>query len=105
MCFVSPCEQIRDRQQVALLRPRRHAGRRTDALNVEEHAGNLRVVREPDELAHQRDARAGGRRERARAGPSGADHHAAAASSSSAWMNAYCCCSVSGSTRYARRTP
>ena len=37
---------------------------------------DLGVVREPDELAHQRDARARRRRERARARPSRADHHA-----------------------------
>ena len=56
--------QIRDRQQIALLRARRHAGGRAGALNVEEDAGNLGVVRESDELAHQRDARARRRRER-----------------------------------------
>ena len=60
MCLVSPCDAYAMRQQVALLRARRHAGGRPGALNVEEHGGNLGVVGEPDELLHQRDARARG---------------------------------------------
>ena len=38
--------------------------------------GHLGVVRQAGELAHQRDAGAGGRRHRPRARPAGADHHA-----------------------------
>jgi hypothetical protein len=63
-------------QDVALLRAGRHAGRGTDALDVEDHGRDLGVVGEPDELAHQRDARAAGRGERTRAVPGGAEHHA-----------------------------
>ncbi len=63
-------------QEVALLRARGHAGRRADALHVDDHRRDLGVVRQADELAHQRDAGARRRRERARAGPAGADHHA-----------------------------
>ena len=62
--------------QVALLRARRHAGRRTGALHVEDHRRDLGVVGQADELVHQRDARTRRRRERARAGPRRADHHA-----------------------------
>ena len=68
--------RVRARQDVALLRARRHAGRRPRTLHVDEHDRDLRVVGEPDELAHQRDARAGGRGERASAVPARADDHA-----------------------------
>ena len=64
------------RADVALLRARRHAGGRTDPLHVEHHRRNLGVVGESEELLHQRDAGTGGRGERARAVPVGADHHA-----------------------------
>ena len=63
-------------QQVALLRARRHAGRGTGALHVDDHGRNLGEVGEAEELLHQRDAGAGGRREGARAVPARADHHA-----------------------------
>ena len=66
----------RSDQDVALLRARRHAGRRARALHVEDDRRDLGVVREADELAHQRDAGARRRRERARAVPRRADHHA-----------------------------
>ena len=42
--------------QVALLRARRHAGRRAGALHVEDHRRDLGVVGQADELVHQRDA-------------------------------------------------
>ncbi len=64
------------RHDVALLCPRRHARRGSDALDVEQHRGNLGVVGETDELVHQRNARAAGRREGARTVPGGADHGA-----------------------------
>ena len=66
----------RGREQVALRRARRQAGRRADALDVEDHRRRFRVVREARELAHQRDAGAGRRRHRPRARPARADHHA-----------------------------
>ena len=47
-----------------------------DALHVDDDRGDLGVVGEADELVHQRDARARGRGEGARAVPGGADHHA-----------------------------
>ncbi len=68
--------RVRAHHQVALLRARRHAGRRTGALHVDDHRRDLGVVREADELVHQRDARTRGRRERARARPRCADDHA-----------------------------
>ena len=54
----------------------RQAGRRADALDVEDHRRQLGVVGQAGELGHQRDARAGGRRHRAGARPRRADHHA-----------------------------
>ena len=51
-------------------------GRGADALHVEDDRRDLGVVAEPDELRHEGDARAGGRRHRARARPAGAEHHA-----------------------------
>ena len=63
-------------QQVALLRARGHAGGGPDALDIDDHRRNLGVIGEPQQLIHQRDARAGGGGERARAVPGGADHHA-----------------------------
>ena len=62
--------------QVPLLRARRHAGRRTGPLHVEDDGRHFGVVREADELGHQRDPGTRRRRERARAGPRRADHHA-----------------------------
>ena len=58
---------------VGLLRARRHARRGAAALDVEQHHRHLGEVGEPQELAHQRDAGAGGGRERARAVPAAAD--------------------------------
>src|SRR5262249_10828905 len=64
------------RDQVALLRARRHAGRRPGALHVEYYRGNFGEVGQAQKLLHQRDAgtRRGG--EGARAVPGGADHDA-----------------------------
>ena len=62
--------------QVGLLRARRHAGGRAAALHVDDRRRDLGEVGEADELGHQRHARAGRRRERARAVPARADHHA-----------------------------
>ena len=62
--------------QVRLLGPRRHAGRRAAALDVEDHRGDFGEIGEADEFLHQRDARAGGRGEGARAVPRRADDHA-----------------------------
>ena len=64
------------REHVRLLGARRHAGRRPAALHVDQHDRDLGEIGEPDELAHQRDAGAGGRGERARAVPAGADRDA-----------------------------
>ena len=61
---------------IALLRARRHAGRRAGALHVEDHRGDLGEIGEPEEFLHQRDAGPGGGREGARAVPRRADHHA-----------------------------
>ena len=65
-----------DEPDVRLRRARRQAGRRADALDVEDHDRHLRVVREAGELRHQRDARAGRRGHRPRARPARADGHA-----------------------------
>ena len=75
-CFVSPCDAYAAAKQIGLLRARRHSRRRADALHVEQHGGQLREVREAQELAHQRQAGAARRRERARAVPRGAEHDA-----------------------------
>ena len=48
--------QQRRAQDVALRGAGRQTRRRSHALDVEDHAGNLRVVGQPGELAHQRDA-------------------------------------------------
>ena len=64
------------RDQVALLRAGRHAGRRARALHVEHHGRNFGEIGEPEEFLHQRDAGPGGRGERAGAVPGRADHHA-----------------------------
>ena len=50
---------VRGLQDVALLRARRHAGGRTDALDVEQHRRHLGVVREAQEFVHQRHAGTG----------------------------------------------
>ena len=67
---------VRAEEDVSLLGARRHARRGADALDVDDDGGDLGVVREPDELVHERDARPGRRRERARAVPPRADDHA-----------------------------
>ena len=61
---------------VALLRARRHAGRGTGALHVEQHGGNFGEISQPDEFLHQRNAGARGGGEGAGAVPAGADHDA-----------------------------
>ena len=58
---------------VGLLGARRHARGGAAALDVEQHHRHLGEVGKPEELAHQRDAGAGGGRERARAVPPAAD--------------------------------
>ena len=63
-------------EDVGLLRARRHAGRRAAALHVDDRDRDLGEIGQADELGHQRDARARGRGERARAVPAGADDHA-----------------------------
>ena len=62
--------------QISLLRPRRHAGGRPGPLHVEDDGGYFRVIRQADELAHQRDSRTRRRRKGTRTGPRRADHHA-----------------------------
>ena len=76
MCRVSPCDRPAGERDVLLRGARRQAGGRADALDVEDHRGNLGEVGQAGELGHQRDAGAGGRGHRARARPAGADHHA-----------------------------
>ena len=66
----------RRRRRCPLRGAGRQAGRRADALDVEDHRRHLGVVGQAGELGHQRDARAGGRRHRAGARPRRADHHA-----------------------------
>ena len=63
------------RENVRLLCARRHARRRTGALDVENDCRYLRIVAETDELAHQRDARPARRGERSRAHPVRPEHH------------------------------
>jgi hypothetical protein len=65
----------RGERDVSLRGARRQTSGRPDALDVEDHARNFGVVRQPGELGHQRDARAGRGRHRARARPAGAQHH------------------------------
>ena len=62
--------------QIALLRARRHAGGRAGALHVEDHRRHFGVIRQADELVHQRDAGTRGGCERARTRPARADDHA-----------------------------
>ena len=59
-----------------MCRPCRQPGGRPDALHVENHRGNFRVISEAGELRHQRDARSRGGRHRPRARPACANHHA-----------------------------
>ena len=68
--------QVRREGDVLLRGPGRQAGRRADALDVEDHRRDLGVVGQAGELGHQRDARAGGRGHRPGAGPGRADDHA-----------------------------
>ena len=68
--------RVRARDEVRLLRARRHAGRRAAALHVEQHRRNLGEIGEPEEFLHQRNAGARRRGERARAVPRRADDHA-----------------------------
>ena len=63
-------------EDVALRRPRRQPRRRPDALDVEHHARQFRVVGEAGKLPHQRDAGARRGRHRTCARPAGADDHA-----------------------------
>ncbi len=56
-------------KDVGLLRARRHAGRGAAALHVDDGHRDLGEVSEADELAHQRDPRAGRGSKRARAVP------------------------------------
>ena len=63
-------------QHVALLRARRHAGGRADALHIDHHRRNLGVVCQAEQFVHQRDAGTGGGSKSARAVPGRADHHA-----------------------------
>ena len=63
-------------QDVRLLRARRHARRRTAALDVEHHGRHFGEIGEAEEFLHQRDAGARSGGEGARAVPAGADHHA-----------------------------
>src|SRR2546429_5385747 len=55
---------------------RSHAGGGTDTLDVENHRRHFRVVRQSQELVHERDAGARGGGESAGAVPHRADHHA-----------------------------
>ena len=75
-CLVSPCEAKAQDEQVRLLGARRHAGRRAAALHVEHHHRNFGEIGEAEELLHQRNARARGRGEGARAVPARADRDA-----------------------------
>ena len=63
-------------EEIRLLGAGRHAGRGPAALHVEHDHRNLGEIGEAEELLHQRDARAGGGGEGARAVPAGADDHA-----------------------------
>ena len=76
MCLVSPCERNAVDEQIALRGAGRQAGRRPDALDVEDHRRHFGVVGQAGELGHQRDARTGGRGHRPGTGPARADHHA-----------------------------
>ena len=64
------------RQDVRLLRARRHAGRRAAALHVEDDERDLGEIGEAEKFLHQRNARARRGREGARAIPARADRHA-----------------------------
>ena len=61
---------------VALLGARRHAGRGTGALHVDDHGRNFGEIGQADEFRHQRDAGPGGGGEGAGAVPRRADHDA-----------------------------
>ena len=71
-----PVRRVGTEEDVALLGARRHPGRWADALDVEEDAGDLGVVRESDELRHERDTGPARRREGAGSGPPRADRDA-----------------------------
>ena len=68
--------QESDRQHVALHGAGGHAGRRPDALDVEDHTRQFGVIAQTGKLRHERNARPGGRRHRAGASPAGAEDHA-----------------------------
>jgi hypothetical protein len=61
---------------IGLLGTRRHAGRRTASLNVDQHGRNLGEISVSQQFVHQRDTRATRRRKRSRAVPAGPEHHA-----------------------------
>ena len=63
-------------EHVGLLRSRGHSGGGSAALDIDDRDGDFGEVGEPEELGHQRNARAGSRGERARAIPARADHDA-----------------------------
>ncbi len=62
--------------QIALLRPRGHPGRRTDALHVDDDGRNLGVIRQAQKFIHERDAWARRGCEGARSVPGRSNHHA-----------------------------
>ena len=62
-------------QQIALLGAGWHAGGRSDALHVKDHRWNLGVVRQTNELIHQRQSWTTGRCEGTRTIPRSAHHH------------------------------
>ena len=63
-------------QEVGLLGPGGHAGARAGPLHIDEHRRNLGEIGEAQELAHQRDAGAGGGGKGPGAVPGGADDDA-----------------------------
>ena len=72
---VAVAEQVH-LQDVALASPGGKAGAGPHPLDVDDHDRDLGEVGQADELAHERDARPGGRRQRAGAAPAGPDSHA-----------------------------
>ena len=70
-----PVREKRGRQNVALGGTGRQPRRRPHPLDIEDDRGHLRVVAEPDELAHERDAGSRGRGHRPGPGPASAQRH------------------------------